>query len=389
MTKGDLIVPTNNWELVSKNNTIIDDRTISLVEGEHYYPDIVTVTTNNSNVIRNSFDKLGIFEMLQKTLKNGRPVWKHFQADQFLFYSNDDIWMISHNYSLDWGYIKSSSKKLYNIPKNGWDYFDYADTKVWIKDETLTVTEGGPSYPESIEIVSLSKNLTSNYQDLVGTYTISKYINRNTGKPVWFNQKSERYIVSEEIKSILAGPKSQWYIANRFYKNYDDFSSIDIYGWQYSSKNHVWPNISTLYIVDYPKTFILKSEGAVRDTFPEALGTYIMKYGQLENSRPRWSGFKGLKSPIMFLAYSPDSYWTIYQSPVVTKTKIISKRNGELTVPTNGNDWYIQLNNSTKLYDDTLTIIEGEPDYPEVVVFSSTERFIEDNYYYYMGVYKE
>ena len=55
MTKGDLIVPTNNWELVSKNNTIIDDRTISLVEGEHYYPDIVTVTTNNSKIFRNSF----------------------------------------------------------------------------------------------------------------------------------------------------------------------------------------------------------------------------------------------------------------------------------------------------------------------------------------------
>ena len=367
--KGAFSLLDNDWEVIADNFTSFADESLTFTEGEPEYPDIVTISSNKTDVNTvNHFRLMGIYRKVPNILQNRKPVWKHFLLDVYIYY--DVFWRVSNNYKQKSSSINSILKGLVTMPINGWVYYDFSNTKKWLKDETMTFTKNGPPYPKNVKIENLSKKLEK-YKLLIGNFKIIE--GKENKKPIWKQESSDIYIFNK---------RSQWYIGDKI-GNIDN-SSVTIYGWQYSDENYIWPNSNTLYITNYPETFTIQSEGVVLEIFPEALGTYKIQ-PNITNSRPQWKH----NVHDIFMYFSNDYYWTVrrYPNPEGDKIRLLKRVDGDLEFPYK--DWKVGTNNLTLIDDVSLRIMEGEPEYPEFVTVESNNSLVNSELFDRLGIFKK
>ena len=328
-----------------------DDSLIVTDEEPDYPPDIVTLSSKDPVSRKQFSDFVGIYERLPKVLNNGRPVWKRYGlGTRYIFYSGK-LWAAWNDYKAQQASLKTSSPGLFSFLDATWQYV--LPDLTWVEDKSLTISKGGPPYPEVLNIKDSSED-NDQFKHVVGFYKINTETYND--KPTWKNEKLGKHIFSQNEDSktsfnISLNLESQWFAADAIGKM--DNSSVKLYGWVHSGKSFIWPNVSTLYIANYPKMLTLRSEGATQELFPDVLGTYEMVPG-LTNMRPRW---KHVNRNI-YLFYSAIYTWQFFeigkdrrlQGKQSTEGKILFQNNGE---------W--ELNIYGNIYEDnTITIIEGE-----------------------------
>ena len=381
--KGLFSILNQKWQYRDDKGLIKDDQSLAVKEGEPYFPDLLTFVGKKED--KKQSTEIGLYKK-QSFLRNGRPVWKRITgfSTSYLYYTGR-YWTFGPHYDSDYGLTSSLLQGLLTVPKNGWEYYDYHGSKKWINDETLTVFEGWPSYPSSINIIDLSNQ--GKFKTMDGKYDIVQGREENN-KPIWKHENLDEYVFNIQEDQILPNitkykDKSdhQWFIGDKIGKLDNSF---EIYGWDYSDDKYVWPNTSTLYITNYPKTFSLQSEGELASRLPGVLGRYEL-YPGLINSRPRWRNSIDIG---LFLLYGESyglSRWTFVGFAIKDNSTLYSKSN-ELIL--SKNEWEILTEKGEYIHDDTITIVEGEPTYPGAVAVSSNGTAGE-KFDYLMGLYKK
>merc|ERR1711953_331342 len=152
---------------------------VSYAEGEPTYPDLLTVSSTGEAAEKQP-ESLGVYKKTTQTW-SGRPVWMYTgRDDRFLFYNGDWAkWVIYNRVSNSRANIYFPNKDRSYIPQTGWQY---ADGGTWHDDHTLTVTEGEPTYPNTLTVYSKGGAVDSQPQ-CMGVY--KRTSKTWSGRPVW------------------------------------------------------------------------------------------------------------------------------------------------------------------------------------------------------------
>ena len=121
-----------------------------------------------------------------------------------------------------------------------------------------------------------------------------------------------------------------------------------VYGWDYSDENIIWPNTSTLFIVDYPESLEVSSDGYAKDLHQNYMGIYKMVPNLLFYGRPAWKH----SSKTLYLYYLLG--WDIAKDYGDIYSAFISTNRCEgVTIPETG--WSFR-NGSDYYFDEKLLV---------------------------------
>jgi len=239
---------------------------------EESYPEVLALTSTKE-VYESFFFILGIYKRIPDIENNGKPVWKHYLKHFYLYYDVISKWMIGPEYTKTLAMIINKNLGPVPLQDSQWLYLNWTNYEF---DDSLKFTEGGSSYPEIISIYEVD---TSDKQakSLVGNYT--KVLDRlHNNKPVWKNNENNE-------RSFLFCSDSVWTIGQEV-GGFENTSSV--YGWNYWDNNIIWPPGNILYIVGYPSTFKISSEGGAAEFYPEYMGVYKILPEEYLSGKPVW-----------------------------------------------------------------------------------------------------
>jgi len=201
--------------------------------------------------------RLGVYQQIGET-HHGKPVWERHDGTMKLFYDNRGYWLIGDDPASNTGGVVTVEGNLQTWPHQVTElrYADYG----WKTDDQLTVTEGRPDYPESLTI----KDETGDSPQLEGVYR------RQGDSLIW--RKYGDYEISYNGK---------------FWRITDDIGQeTALYGWDFYSRDHTWPNTDTLYIIDFPDSITITSTGPAAETHPSLMGRYQLETDKSAQLRP-------------------------------------------------------------------------------------------------------
>ena len=135
--------------------------------------------------------------------------------------------------------------------------------------------------------------------------------------------------------------------------NYYTFSlgkvSSSVYGWDYSDENIIWPNTTTLFIVEYPDVLEVVHEGYDKDLNRNYTGVYKMVPKFILNGRPAWK-----HSSVTLFLYYLNQAWDIAPDYGDFKSALVTTNRYEgVTVPESG---WSYINGSDYIHDSKLLV---------------------------------
>jgi len=268
--------------------------------------------------------KMGVYQQQRGQTHNGRPVWERHDGTEKLFYDNTGHWLIGDDPASDAGGVSTAEGNLQTWPHQvkGWKYPDY-DSK-FITDDQLTVTEGRPEYPESLTI----KDETGDSPQLEGVYR------RQGDSLMW---KYVDYEISYNGKF--------WRITD------DNGEETVIYGWDFYSRDHTWPNTDTLYIIDFPESITIYSTRPAAEELSFLMGRYEMEIDKSAQLRPVYK--KTYRDYYIYIYYTRGGYWMVHGDITDNIGWIKSEETGLNTIPTKG--WKYADGTNTWPSDPSLT----------------------------------
>jgi len=230
-------IPQTGWQY--SDSGWHDDNTLTVTK---YYPITVTVSSTGAGAEKQT-QCMGVYKKTTQTW-SGRPVWKHQYADIFLFKDGDSSrWVIHKGVSNGVANIMSKKSALRDIPKTGWQYSDSG----WHDDNTLSVTEGEPTYPDTVTVSSTGA-AADKHPQCMGVY--KKTTQTWSGRPVW------RHTGRDDRSLFYNGDVSRWYISNKVYNGGGFIKAtnrglidIPLTGWQYGDRR-TWHDDNTLSVID-------------------------------------------------------------------------------------------------------------------------------------------
>jgi len=160
--------------------------------------------------------------------------------------------------------------------------WEYAVGGKWQTDPLLTVTEGAPEYPEIITI----KDKTGENSDLAGVYR------RQGENRVWKYGDFE-----------LSFNGELWCIKR------DERCIHVVVGWDYSDEDHIWPDINTLSIIEFPDhiTIGASARSLALEKYPHLMGDYKLDDTKAAHLTPVYKKTDG----DYYIFYSRDGIWTV------------------------------------------------------------------------------
>ena len=264
--------------------------------------------------------------------------------------------------------------------KKGWRFFDGSN---WILNEDLSLSIGDPAYPETLSISTLHSGGENN--SLVGNYGL---LQKKTFKsrPVWKKTNSTGFLFFSGLT---------WKVG----KNIGASDGESVYGWNYSDETRAWPILDTLIIANYPENITLTSRGRFAELQPSYIGVYRRVPTSMRNGRPIWQHTakeyleKDLK---LQLSYDDNGHWTFLSSKYLeayhiknftTRNVITSAKHG-LTDLLNI-EWQYHSLKGTHDDDDTLQVLEGTPNYPEILTISNNRTDNHRQVFNELGIYRK
>ena len=323
------IIQNNKWSVFSDNVDLIPDETVTIIEGGPEYPDTVIVSSDGK-AGESFYFLMGVYKKVPKVEAKGKPVWKHTISAWFLFVDDFKRWRIGPNYNQTLGLIHSKVIGEYDFKRTGWNYLYETD---WMTDESLSVSGEYPGYPSTLSLLGLESKENSSFS---GNYTKTD----KTFNNMPYFRKDNSYLFSDG---------REWFVG----ESLGGGNSINIYGWEYSDNVTIWPNNSTLFIVEYPLAVNISSEGGALKLYPNLMGIYKMVSDLIFSGRPVWQH----STSLVYLFYFQG--WIISQTPGDLFTLKMGTGRFEwedlLTIPERG--WqYIDATAAQALNDTTLSV---------------------------------
>ena len=239
---------------------------MKILNGEIEYPDNVTVSSTSIKV---QFGFVfGLYRKVPNLEIRGKPVWKHVLIGLYLFNNDYKVWRLGQDYRQNNGIIHSTPIGELSFNRTQWFYLSGSNGLYeWLQDESISVVGSHPSYPHSITVIGVKDNqFSGNYARAHDEYNMMPYF--------W---QGDNFLFLDE---------NQWYIGEALGDTKTKLKKV--YGWSYSDSNTIWPNISTLYITDYPDSVNISSTGGAQELYPDLMDIYQRDSSLLYWGRPVW-----------------------------------------------------------------------------------------------------
>ena len=357
------------WEYATAQSWI-EDKSLMMSKSGPLYPGIIKIkhiSKKDDNVHLNIENLVGDYKILKEKY-NDKPTWKNEKLGKFVFNEKEEPreYSFKSNLESQWyvgdtiGKIDNSSNKLY-----GWIYS--GESYIWPNYSTLYMA----NYPKMLTLISEgpTKELFIN---VVGTYEMIPGLTNM--RPRWRHTLRNNYLFyaatyNWQFLSIEGGSlDGKEHSDSKILLPTNDEWELKINGRTYEDYNIT----ITEGEIKYPGNITLNSFDGTRAQWPFLLGLF-RKIPDLEKGlRPVWKHV----SIDYYLFF--DDYRTSWMiGPSYTKIdnrKIQSIQTVELD--SNNTQWYfrkIYKGIYKWTYDETLSVIEGHPGYPHVVMIFQDE----------------
>ena len=308
-----------------------DIEDIDCKKTESNYPSNITVSSTSIKVKDPYGIVLGLYRKVPNLEIRGKPVWKHVLIDWYLFNDDYKVWRLGQDYRQNNGIIHSTPIGELSFIRTQWFYLSGSNGLYeWLQDDSISVVGSHPSYPNLITVTGVKGNQFS------GNYTRA---NDDFNMMPYFLQ-GDNFLFFDE---------NQWYIGEALGNSKTKLKKV--YGWSYSDSNTIWPNISTLYIADYPDSVNVSSAGGAQELYPDLMGIYQRVSSLLYWGRPVWK--HSLKEVFLhFIDVWSISYIVGDLQSIVFETKYGSY-DELISIPRTG---WIYKNGTATAHDTTMVV---------------------------------
>lgn len=254
---------------------------------------------------KEQYGRTGVYRQSGET-HNNKPVWSRHDGTEKLFYDNGGRWLIGDPTTNTGGVTTADpAGDLWPHQVRAWKY-SLAETG-WESDPLLTVTDGPPpQYPDTLNV----KNKTGDRANLAGVYR------RQGDSRVWKYGDWE-----------LSFNGKVWCISGE-----NLACQQRVFGWDYTDAAGIWPNTSTLYMIDYPASITVTSTGPAAEKQSRRMGRYDLDPSLTAQLRPVYK--KTDRDDYIY--YTTYGWWFISDIVNSISGGIRSEKRGLPTIPTSG-----------------------------------------------------